>query len=51
MVVKDTVDQVFKESTNLYTTAMELLVAGDLRGAAEKAWCATKTCHRGADTG
>ena len=42
MADKDPVDQIFKEATSLYTTAMERLVAGDLRGAAEKAWCATK---------
>ena len=42
MAVTDRVAVILADSRAVYTDAMRLLVTGDIRDAAEKAWCATK---------
>ena len=37
-----TVDQIFADARGVYASALERLEQGDIRDAAEKAWCATK---------
>ena len=36
------VDEIFADARQMYTQAIERLEHGDIRDAAEKAWCATK---------
>ena len=38
----DIVSSIFDDSRSLHADALRLLEAGDIRDAAEKAWCATK---------
>ena len=40
--INDDPTNVFKEASQLHAQAMERLAAGDIRDAAEKAWCAAK---------
>ena len=42
MVATDRVGEIFADARAIYQAAIERLEAGDLRDAAEKAWCATK---------
>ncbi len=42
MVATDRVQEIFEDARSLYASALERLEAGDIRDAAEKAWCATK---------
>ncbi len=42
MVTTDRVSAIFADARNLHADALRLLDAGDIRDAAEKAWCATK---------
>ena len=42
MVAIDEVREIFADAHAMYESAMERWVAGDVRDAAEKAWCATK---------
>ena len=42
MVVTDRVKEIFDDAKAQHQAAMERLTAGDIRDAAEKAWCATK---------
>ena len=42
MVAIDEVREIFADAHSMYESAMERWVAGDVRDAAEKAWCATK---------
>ena len=42
MAVADRVFAIFADARSVHTDAIRLLVSGDIRDAAEKAWCATK---------
>ena len=42
MVTTDDVTAVFADARAVHADALRLLAAGDIRDAAEKAWCATK---------
>ena len=42
MAVADRVSDILADARAVHTDAMRLLVSGDIRDAAEKAWCATK---------
>ena len=42
MVVTDRVSEIFADARGVHDDALRLLAAGDIRDAAEKAWCATK---------
>ena len=42
MVATDQVREIFADAHAMYDSALERWVAGDIRDAAEKAWCATK---------
>ena len=42
MVATDRVREMFADAWSVYESALERLEAGDIRDAAEKAWCATK---------
>ena len=42
MVITDRVKEIFDDARSQHQTALERLAAGDIRDAAEKAWCATK---------
>ena len=42
MVATDRVNELFADARALHASALERLDAGDIRDAAEKAWCATK---------
>ncbi len=42
MVAADRVRAIFADARLMYSDAMERLAQGDIRDAAEKAWCATK---------
>ena len=42
MVVIDQVSAIFADARAVHADALRLLEAGDMRDAAEKAWCATK---------
>ena len=42
MVATDTASTLFADAHSLQSDALRLLEAGDIRDAAEKAWCATK---------
>ena len=42
MVTTDRVTEIFADARAVHTDALRLLAAGDVRDAAEKAWCATK---------
>ncbi len=42
MVATDRVSAIFADSRAVHADALRLLEAGDIRDAAEKAWCATK---------
>ena len=42
MVATDQVREIFADARSLYAGALERLEAGDIRDAAEKAWCAVK---------
>ena len=42
MVATDRVTEVFTDARTVHSEALERLQAGDIRDAAEKAWCATK---------
>ena len=42
MVATDRVSAIFADARSLHADALRLLEAGDIRDAAEKAWCATK---------
>ena len=42
MVVTDRVSVIFADARAVHADAMRLLSEGDIRDAAEKAWCATK---------
>ena len=42
MVTTDQVSAIFADARGLHADALRLLAAGDVRDAAEKAWCATK---------
>lgn len=41
MVATDRVREIFADAHSMYDDALERWVAGDIRDAAEKAWCAT----------
>ena len=40
--IQDRVDEIFADARLMHTQGIELLEHGDIRDAAEKAWCATK---------
>ena len=40
--IQDRVDELFADARNVHAQAIERLQNGDIRDAAEKAWCATK---------
>ena len=42
MVATDRVREIFADAYGMYDDSLERLSAGDIRDAAEKAWCATK---------
>ena len=42
MVATDRVSAIFADALAVHAEALRLLAAGDIRDAAEKAWCATK---------
>ena len=42
MVATDRVSAIFADARAVHADALRLLAAGDIRDAAEKAWCATK---------
>ena len=42
MVVTDRVTEIFADAHAVQAEALRLLASGDIRDAAEKAWCATK---------
>ena len=42
MVATDRVKEIFDDARTQHRSALERLEAGDIRDAAEKAWCATK---------
>ena len=42
MVATDRVNEIFADAHGLYDSAIERLEAGDIRDAADKAWCAVK---------
>ena len=42
MATADRVRELFADARSLHTSALERLEAGDIRDAAEKAWCATR---------
>ena len=42
MLATDRVSAIFADARSLHADALRLLEAGDIRDAAEKAWCATK---------
>ena len=42
MVTTDRVSAIFADARAVHAEALRLLAAGDIRDAAEKAWCATK---------
>ena len=42
MVITDTVKGIFADAKFMHSEALKRLEAGDIRDAAEKAWCATK---------
>ena len=42
MVATDRVSAIFTDARAVHADALRLLAAGDIRDAAEKAWCATK---------
>ena len=42
MVTTDDVTAIFADARAVHADALRLLTAGDIRDAAEKAWCATK---------
>ena len=42
MVATDRVREIFADARSVHASALERLDAGDIRDAAEKAWCATK---------
>ena len=42
MVAADPVAMIFQDAREVHASALEKLAEGDIRDAAEKAWCATK---------
>jgi len=42
MLTTDQVTAIFDDARGVHADALRLLEAGDVRDAAEKAWCATK---------
>ena len=42
MVATSRVQEIFADAKGMHAEALERLAAGDIRDAAEKAWCATK---------
>lgn len=42
MVATDRINEIFADAHGLYESAIERLEAGDIRDAADKAWCAIK---------
>ena len=42
MVITDRVMAIFADARTIYNSSLERLEQGDIRDAAEKAWCATK---------
>ena len=42
MVAADRINEIFADAHGLYESAIERLEAGDIRDAADKAWCAIK---------
>ena len=42
MVATDPVAMIFQDAREVHASALEKLAEGDIRDAAEKAWCATK---------
>ncbi len=42
MVATSRVQEIFADARGMHSEALERLAAGDIRDAAEKAWCATK---------
>ena len=51
MVATDRIRELFADARAMYDSALERWDAGDIRDSAEKAWCATKRCHRRPDSG
>lgn len=47
MVATDEVREIFADARSLYASALERLEAGDIRDAAEKAWCAARRATEG----
>ena len=45
--IRDRVDELFTDARDVYDQAIERLEHGDIRDAAEKAWCATKRATDG----
>ena len=42
MVATDRISEIFADARAVHADALRLLASGDIRDAAEKAWCATK---------
>ena len=51
MVATGSVQEMFDDAKGMHSEALERLAAGDIRDAAEKAWCATKRGNGRADFG
>ena len=47
MVATDRVNALFADARHMQSEALRLLAQGDIRDAAEKAWCATKSASEG----
>ena len=47
MTLTQTTQEIFADSRAVHASALERLSAGDIRDAAEKAWCATKRATEG----
>ena len=51
MVATSRVQEIFDDARLMHSEALERLAAGDIRDAAEKAWCATKRATDALDPG
>ena len=51
MVATSRVQEIFDDAKAMHSEALERLAAGDIRDAAEKAWCSTKRATDALDSG
>ena len=47
IAVQDQIEEIFADARAMHTQAMQQLARGDIRDAAEKAWCATRRATDG----